>query len=214
MIVLIRDMELRFTPALKNSKSLSSLPSNPTTPHKQHTMCTRIEEAIPRALFCGCGIWIFSQSFTSIKASASSIILVNHLHSVLLQAPHLESLLLSPGESTWQLPTSLPTVDLGILAVLPKLRHIDVTGRDTEWVSSVLQAISYGPQRNLFVSSQRADRLAQILSLFTCIMSHAIESSNIRQVNFNIIRSTQQFRLSTWRAQSRHMFRHRFSFSS
>ena len=99
------------------------------------------------------------------------------LSKALLEMANLEKLNLL--EWPFELfPTS--TIDFETeVATLPKLREVAFQGWPIEWVISVLRLIRCGPQRDLWATVIRANRLEQVVRLFACIMSHAKESSSI-----------------------------------
>lgn len=147
-------------------------------------------------------------SHLSISNSSSPIIRPDGLRRVLSQTPKLETLVLQPNYLLMDAST-VPTVDSDgthpQAVILPNLIHIDISGRDIEWASAILQVISYGPQRNLLVHSGRGRHAEQILSLFTSTLLHAtMESSSISRLKLSIATfSLVALFLEAWRGPYR-----------
>ena len=139
-----------------------------------------------------------SQLIISVKPSYN---VVNDLHKMLLQTPNLEQLTLLP-DGGWTV-FSGSAVDSGIQpATLPNLRHINIRQWGIEWISAILQVISYGPQRNLHISPELYLGENELFSLFTRIMSHATDTP-IRHLNLFIYPSSLiGLWLHAWRGDS------------
>jgi hypothetical protein len=139
----------------------------------------------------------FESSITDYLACKKSAV---SLHGALLQIPNLETLVLRPRCIPFFIPSHLPIDSRIPPAVLPKLLNVEITDPNIEWVSAVLQLISFGPPRNLFVNSS-ANRLEQVLPLFACITSHAVASSNIRRLQISIVPCTRNLLLNVWQGK-------------
>lgn len=127
-----------------------------------------------------------SQLSISIKPFSN---VVNHLHRVLLQMPNLKELFLLPDWKWTFLSNAVYAISQIQPVILPNLRHIEVRGWDIIWISAILKAIAYGPQRCLCINPGQYRGVDQLLSLFTCVMSHATETS-LRRLDLTIYPSS------------------------
>jgi len=123
-----------------------------------------------------------SLSHLSIKEIFKSNFAARFLCRALLDMPNLESLKLTLVRGDFRPRPVTPVNFETQLAILPRLHHIQVDAWPIKWIIPFLQMISFGPQRTVRVSSYDVDKLEQLHQLFTCIMSHAIESSSIRRL--------------------------------
>ena len=102
----------------------------------------------------------------------------------LLHMPNLETLKLILELTEYR---SIPSVNRGTqLAILPK----EICGWPISCIISLLQMVSSGPRRSVWVTGIDVVRVEEILQLWTCIMSHAVESTNIHRLRL-VFRGTK-----------------------